>query len=88
MGALGSINSTTEIVEASEFPNSHNLNASVAPTATDDSGSGYVVGSRWIDTTADKEYVCVDATATAAVWTETTVGASPMTATAQSTNYK
>lgn len=49
-----------------------NLNASVAPTVNDDSGSGYAVGSRWIDTTADKEYVCVDATLTAAVWFETT----------------
>lgn len=51
-----------------------NLGASTAPTATDDSASGYAVGSRWIDTTADKEYVCLDATATAAVWTETTGG--------------
>lgn len=49
-----------------------NLGASTAPTATDDSGSGYAVGSRWIDTTANKEYVCLDATSTAAVWTETT----------------
>lgn len=49
-----------------------NLNATVAPTAGDDSTAGYSVGSRWIDTTNDKEYVCVDATATAAVWIETT----------------
>jgi hypothetical protein len=52
-----------------------NLAASVAPGATDDSAAGYSVGSRWIDTTADKEYVCLDATASAAVWTETTAGA-------------
>lgn len=43
-----------------------------APTANEDSGDGYSVGSRWIDTTNDKEYVCLDATLTAAVWTETT----------------
>ena len=49
-----------------------NLAAAVAPTTTDDTGSGYVVGSRWIDTTADKEYICVDASAAAAVWIETT----------------
>lgn len=49
-----------------------NLNASAAPTATDDSTAGYSVGSRWVDTTNDKEYVCLDATASAAVWTETT----------------
>ena len=52
-----------------------NLAATVAPGATDDSAAGYAVGSRWVDVTADKEYVCVDATADAAVWVETTAGA-------------
>ncbi len=51
-----------------------NLGASVAPTATDDSGDGYAVGSQWIDTTADKMYVCVDATASAAVWQDLSAG--------------
>ena len=50
----------------------HNRSASAAPTVNDDSWSWYAVWSRWIDTTADKEYVCLDATATSAVWTETT----------------
>ncbi len=49
-----------------------NLAAAVAPTANEDSDDGYTVGSRWIDTTADKEYVLLDATVAAAVWTETT----------------
>lgn len=49
-----------------------NFSASAAPTTGDDSADGYAVGSRWIDTTADKEYVCLDATEGAAVWTETT----------------
>ena len=49
-----------------------NLGASTDPTATDDSASDYAVGSRWINTTADTEWVCLDATAAAAVWTETT----------------
>lgn len=49
-----------------------NLGASVAPTAGDDSGDGYSVGSTWIDTTNDKGYVCVDATVAAAVWKEVT----------------
>lgn len=44
----------------------------VAPTINEDSGDGYQVGSRWIDTTGDKEYVCLDASVGAAVWTETT----------------
>ena len=47
-----------------------NTAASAAPGATDDSAAGYAVGSVWIDTTADKAYVCLDATA--AVWTEIT----------------
>ncbi len=48
--------------------------ATTAPTADDDTGDGYEVGSGWIDVTADKEYICLDATSTAAVWTETTGG--------------
>ena len=52
-----------------------NLVASVAPTANEDSGDGYAVGSVWIDTTADKAYICADATVAAAVWKETTVAA-------------
>ena len=48
------------------------LDATAGPAVTDDSGSGYAVGSRWIDVTNDKEYVCVDATSTAAVWVLTT----------------
>lgn len=46
------------------------LDATVAPTANDDSGDGYSVGSIWVDVTADKAHICVDATATAAVWKE------------------
>jgi hypothetical protein len=45
-----------------------NYAATAAPGVNDDSADGYAVGSQWIDTTADIEYVCVDATATAAVW--------------------
>lgn len=44
------------------------LDATTAPTADDDSGDGYSIGSAWIDVTNDKAYICVDATATAAVW--------------------
>jgi hypothetical protein len=51
-----------------------NLTATTAPTAGDDSGDGYAVGSRWVDVSADKEYVCLDASVGAAVWTETTGG--------------
>ncbi len=52
----------------------NNYIATTAPSATDDSASGYAVGSVWIDVTADERYVCLDATATSAVWNKTTVG--------------
>jgi len=53
-----------------------NLSATSAPTTGDDSNDGYAVGSRWMDVTGDKEYVCLDATVGAAVWKETSVPAS------------
>lgn len=70
---LTNLKTASEELDAELFKN--NLSAAVAPTTTDDSSSDYAVGSRWIDTTADKEYVCLDATATAAVWKETTSSA-------------
>lgn len=54
----------------------HNMNASAAPTVNDDSGDGYGVGSRWLDTASDREYVCLDATVGAAVWRLATLGTS------------
>lgn len=42
--------------------------ASAAPGVGDDADDDYVIGDRWLDTTADKEYVCVDTTVGAAVW--------------------
>ncbi len=44
-----------------------------APGVTDDTQQGYKIGSRWIDTTSDEEYVCLDSTAGAAVWLSTTL---------------
>jgi len=56
-----------------------NIGATAAPTAGADVDDGYAVGSRWLDTTNDKEYVCLDSTTAAAVWTETTGGGSSPT---------
>lgn len=49
------------------------LNGTTAPTVNEDSGDGYAIGSRWYDTTNDKEYVALDVTVGAAVWKETTI---------------
>jgi len=45
-----------------------NFSASTAPTANDDTGDGYAVGSQWYDTTNAQVYICVDASSGAAVW--------------------
>lgn len=50
----------------------HTYDATNPPDgATHHSGAGYSVGSRWIDLSTDKEYVCVKEEATA-IWMETT----------------
>lgn len=48
----------------------HKINGTAAPGTGDDSSAGFSVGSVWVDTTNDKAYVCVDSTASAAIWKE------------------
>jgi hypothetical protein len=43
-----------------------------SPTVTDDGAGGWRVGSRWVNTTTDVEYVLLDASTGAAVWVATT----------------
>lgn len=43
-----------------------------APTVNEDSGDGYLVGLIWVDETNDDAYICLDNTATAAVWKKIT----------------
>ena len=38
------------------------------PTATDDSASGYSVGSRWWNSSSNTLFICEDNTASAAIW--------------------
>ena len=44
------------------------ISASASPGPTDDTDDGYVIGDRWLDTTAKREYVCMDATGGARGW--------------------
>jgi hypothetical protein len=44
------------------------LNATVAPTSSDDFADGYTVGSMWINVSTDNIYICADSTVGAAVW--------------------
>lgn len=46
--------------------------ATADPTANDDSGDGYEVGSVWINIADDKIFQCVDATLGSAIWIELT----------------
>jgi hypothetical protein len=51
----------------------HNLTATRDPTISDGSSDGYSVGSKWINVDTDEEFVCLDATSSAAaVWKSTT----------------
>lgn len=72
MANWGQILST---VDLGDTPVKNTYGASAAPTAGDDTGDGYSPGSVWVDTTNDKAYMCLDATAASAVWTEITAGA-------------
>jgi len=45
-----------------------NLSVTRDPTSADDALSGYAVGSRWVNTTLDRTWVCVDASSGAAIW--------------------
>lgn len=46
----------------------HNLNSRRQPTTTDDRNAGYSEGSRWGGNGAGLEWVCIDATPSAARW--------------------
>jgi len=48
---------------------SNNMDATIDPTASDDTGSGYEVGSMWYNQTSNALFVAEDVTAAAAVWT-------------------
>lgn len=45
-----------------------NVTATVSPTVSNDSTQGYSAGSVWVDTTHQTSFLCVNASAGAAVW--------------------
>jgi parallel beta-helix repeat protein len=45
-----------------------NLSAVIIPAQNNDISEGYAVGSRWINTTTNQEYVCLDNTSSFAIW--------------------
>lgn len=49
---------------------SKNVSRVTDPTAADDSTAGFSVNSLWANTATVKSFICQDATATAAVWTQ------------------
>lgn len=67
------------------------FDATTDPTINDDTGDGYVIGSLWVNVTADTAWICLDNSSGAAVWTEITQaggGGGGMTVTAVKTaNY-
>jgi len=48
------------------------FNQAVDPAVSNDITQGYSVGSRWVNTTLDKEFVCLDTSTGAAVWRTST----------------
>lgn len=44
------------------------ISTTTDPTITDDSAAGRFVGQRWVNTTGDRSWVCVDTTVGAAIW--------------------
>ncbi len=72
-GAAGKLLQVNGAASAIEFGPKHNLAASTAPSATDDSAAGFSVGSQWLDTVGEKVWFCIDATTGAAVWKGVTI---------------
>ena len=57
-----------ERLEAEREEILNNFSATSAPTANDDAGDGYSVGSMWINISTNLAYICMDNSAGAADW--------------------
>lgn len=58
----------------------NNYSATSDPTSTDDTNAGYAIGSKWVNTTSDEAFICLDATASAAVWASLTASGTDINA--------
>lgn len=65
----------------------NNFTALADPTVNNDTTEGYTAGSRWINTTTDEAFVCVDAADGAAIWITTTLTAADLAAIAVTGSY-
>lgn len=63
---------TKEQVGLSNVENIKSNLSFLSPDVNDDVTLGYSIGSRWLDTTNKKEYVCLDSTENSAIWEEIT----------------
>ncbi len=61
-------------VDISTFGIPKSNSALADPTVSDDTLNGYSIGSRWYNTSSQEEFVCLDSSVGAAVWTSTTSG--------------
>jgi len=67
-------------------PTKANYTATTDPGASNDISEGYAVGSSWINTSTDESFRCVDNSADAAVWLNTSLTADDLAAVAVSGN--
>lgn len=68
-GVLENISKYSSLpVATPEDVSNHNLTATRAPAASDDSGQGYQAGSRWYDTADNRAYLCTNSSPGAAKW--------------------
>lgn len=64
----GSANKVQTVLEEQILK--HNMSATVDPGPSNNIVQGYKVGSRWLNNTTDKTWICVDNTSGAGVWRE------------------
>ena len=70
--ALAASNAAAAAQQAASVLPQNNFSATTDPTANDDSGDGYSVGSQWLNTNTGDRFLCSNASVGAAVWQDVT----------------